>query len=409
VATTIPFTLGGTAVAGTDFSGVTASPLVIAAGLTSGTITGTLIDDGAPDASKTLTLTLGTPTNATLGTTTTNTLTITEAGTPTVQLATPSETIDETAGTFSITVTLSAASGTATSVPFTLGGSAVAGTDYSGVTASPLVIATGQTTGTITGTIIDDGLYGGSTNNTLTFTLGPPTGATLGSPSTNTLIVNEITARPGFPGLTAQEHYVQALYVDELGRGGATSELDGWVAVLNDPHGGGQAVVAGIKGSSEGTDHLVKSWYQLFLGRPASGGEELGWANALQQGQTEETVLSEILGVPELYQHAQTLVSTGTADQRYVQALYQLLLHRTGSDSEVAAWVNALPQLGRQGVALDFLTSTELRMGLIEGYYNGLLHRHSDPGGLNAWVLSGLDLATVRADFVSGPEFFSNG
>ena len=38
-------------------------------------------------------------------------------------------------------------------VPFTLGGTATGGTDYSGVTTSPLVFASGQTTAAITGTL----------------------------------------------------------------------------------------------------------------------------------------------------------------------------------------------------------------------------------------------------------------
>jgi hypothetical protein len=46
---------------------------------------------------------------------------------------------------------------------------------------------------------------------------------------------------------------------------------------------------------------------------------------------------------------------TGTADRNYVQALYQALLGRTAGSAEVAGWVNALPQLGRQGVALAML------------------------------------------------------
>ena len=79
------------------------------------------------------------------------------------------------------------------SVPFTLGGTAVAGTDYSGVTASPLVIPAGQTSGTITGTLFSDP----GASQTLTFTLGtPPGGATLGSPSVNTLTITEPNPAP---------------------------------------------------------------------------------------------------------------------------------------------------------------------------------------------------------------------
>src|SRR6202043_1646554 len=97
--------------------------------------------------------------------------------------------VSETAGTFSITVTQSAATDVATTVLFTLGGTAVSGTDYSGVTASPLVIAAGQTSGTITGTLIDDGAP--NATKTLAFTLGAPTNATLGATTSNTLTIAE--------------------------------------------------------------------------------------------------------------------------------------------------------------------------------------------------------------------------
>ena len=73
-------------------------------------------------------------------------------------------------------------------VPFTLGGSAVSGVAYSGVTASPLTFGIGQTTQNITGTLLSDP----GPSQTLTFTLGTPTGgAALGSPSVNTLTITE--------------------------------------------------------------------------------------------------------------------------------------------------------------------------------------------------------------------------
>jgi FG-GAP-like repeat/SdrD B-like domain/Domain of unknown function (DUF4214)/Calx-beta domain/FG-GAP repeat len=195
---TVPFTLGGTAVSGTDFSGVTGSPLSIAAGNTAATITGTLLSD--PGASQTLIFTLGSPTNATLGTITVNTLTITEPPvTPTVQFSAASETVDESAGTFSITVALSAASSQAVSVPFTLSGTAVSGTDFSGVTGSPLSIAAGDTSGTITGTLLSDP----GTSPMLVFTLGTPTNATLGGTTVNTLTITE-------PGVTPTAQFSAA-------------------------------------------------------------------------------------------------------------------------------------------------------------------------------------------------------
>src|SRR5207244_426600 len=101
----------------------------------------------------------------------------------------------ETAGAFSVTVTLSAASEADTTIPFTMGGTAVAGTDFSGVTASPLVIPAGQTSATISGTLLDDNLFD-PVNRTITFTLGAPTNATPGATTVNTLTIAEDNDTP---------------------------------------------------------------------------------------------------------------------------------------------------------------------------------------------------------------------
>ena len=237
-----------------------------------------------------------------------------------------------------------------------------------------------------------------------------------GAAAVNSFAGPDTADRPtAFTGLTAQERFVQALYLDELSRAGSVAELDGWVTVLNGPGGSPANVAGGIAKSMEARDHLVKSWYQSYLGRPAMNGEELGWVGLLHQGQSGEQVLSDILGSPEFYARAQTLVSSGTAPERYVQSLYQLLLGRTGSSDEVASWVNhlnAMPPsqaLTPQGVALAFQLDQEYRTDLTEAYYNALLHRPDDPMGLNGWVFSNLDAASLRLGFEASPEFFTNG
>jgi len=181
----VPFTLGGTAVSGADFSGITPSPLMFGVGQTTVDITGTLFSDPGP--TRTLAFSLGTPTaGAVLGTPSVNTLTINEP--PEVQFKTSSETLDGGIGTFSIPVTITGTPDGAVSVPFTLGGSAVAGVAYSGVTASPLTFAIGQVTDYINGTLLSDP----GPTHTLTLTLCTPTGGVgLGSPSVNTLTINE--------------------------------------------------------------------------------------------------------------------------------------------------------------------------------------------------------------------------
>ncbi len=115
-AVTVPFTVGGTAVAGTDFTVTTASPLTFAGGTTTATITGTLTPAAAGTANKTVTFTLGTPTaGAVDGTPATNTLTIAEpaAAAPTLTGISPNSVA---AGSGDTTITLTGTNFTPASV-----------------------------------------------------------------------------------------------------------------------------------------------------------------------------------------------------------------------------------------------------------------------------------------------------
>jgi hypothetical protein len=218
----------------------------------------------------------------------------------------------------------------------------------------------------------------------------------------------ELTERnKAFAGLTAEERFVQALYLGELGRAGSKEELAGWVAQLNSPSGAAM-VAGGILRSTEARDRRVRGWYVTFLGREAQGSEQQSWVNRLIRGETEEQVLSGILASAEFYGRAQGLSASGTADERYVQALYLLLLNRSGSADEVVGWISALPRLDRQGVALGFLTSSEYRTDLFSDYYADLLHRPADPSIRDA-VFSNLDVSGVRVNFESSLEYFLIG
>ena len=113
---TVPFTLSGTAAAGVAFSGVTGNSLTFEAGQTTEDITGTLLSD--PGSPQTLTFTLGTPSGgAALASPTVNTLVIDEPAA--AQFNVGSETVSESAGSFSIPVTIAGIpDGTPTLSPF---------------------------------------------------------------------------------------------------------------------------------------------------------------------------------------------------------------------------------------------------------------------------------------------------
>jgi hypothetical protein len=247
--------------------------------------------------------------------------------------------------------------------------------------------------------------------NTTTLNISASAVNTFSSPD----VVDRGTA---FAGLTAQERFVQALYLDVLGRVGTKAELDGWVARLVAPGGTQKSVAAEIEASFEARERLVRTWYQTYLGRSAQNYEELGWANLLLTD-VEEHVLSEILGAGEFFTHAQTLIASGTPEERFVKALFQLLLGRQGTSNEVAVGVDVLARSSQQNLAFQFLIGQfppafkgpllEFRQDDFNGYYNTLLRREADVNGLNAWVFSNLDIRSVRIDFESSPEFFANG
>jgi hypothetical protein len=75
VDTSIPFTLSGTATQGSDYS-VATNTINIAAGTTTGTLTVSIIDDSAIEATESIILSLGTPTHATLAGNTIHTISI---------------------------------------------------------------------------------------------------------------------------------------------------------------------------------------------------------------------------------------------------------------------------------------------------------------------------------------------
>ena len=88
---------------------------------------------------------------------------------------------------------------------------------------------------------------------------------------------------------------------------------------------------------------------------------------------------------------------------------YQVLLHRTATDAEVASQIAVLHAQGRAGMASGMLGSSEFRADLFGGYYDDLLHRPSRPGEAAGWASSGFDAAAVRAKFETSAEFMGNG
>jgi predicted outer membrane repeat protein len=218
--------------------------------------------------------------------------------------------------------------------------------------------------------------------------------------------------------LTGNAAYVQTLYFDFLHRLGDTTsagDAGGWVMALNAGTLTPQAAANGIARSPEALGVLVDGLYLKILKRPSDAPGRASFVNFLQKGGTVEQAITIMVTSPEY------TTLTGGTDTGFVQSLYTLLLGRTGSPTEIAAWVNAVPSLGRAGVAGAILGSTEYRTDEVQQLYGftyalsssvvslfpNFLHRAAAPSAaeVNGWVNSGLDILTMEVGFAASGEF----
>jgi len=188
VAITANLSASGTATSGTDFS-LTSTQVTIPAGQTTALVEVNIIGDTLDENDEDAVVTLVNANAAIVGTQSTHTVTIQDNdNAPTASFSTTSSSIAENGTTATLTVNLNTASGMMITVPYTLGGTAAQGMDYS-ITTSPLTFTPGTTSQTITVTMMDDLVD--EANETVIVTLGTPTNAGLGANQMHTLTITD--------------------------------------------------------------------------------------------------------------------------------------------------------------------------------------------------------------------------
>ncbi len=190
----VDYTVGGTALEGSDFS-VAPNPVTISAGSLTADITITLTDDALDEDAETIVLTLLDPPNADLGTVTVHTATVSDDDPePTLQFDLSSSSVGEGAGTTALSLSLSAPSGRPVSVPFSASGTAIDPDDYTFATSSPLSIPAGDMTASIDLSPVDDALFEGDEG--VQVDLGTPTNAGLGANTSHLVTLSDDDPEP---------------------------------------------------------------------------------------------------------------------------------------------------------------------------------------------------------------------
>jgi hypothetical protein len=188
----IPYHFSGTAGQGIDFT--SAASMTIPAGQTSGNIQINLIDNFVINADKTIIVDLDAPSGAHLGTSTTHTMTVVDNDNqPTVFLSAATQSVSESAGTVTVQFSMSKTYLIDVTVPYTISGTASNPGDYD-LSAGSLTIAPGSTSGSISFNLVSDFLD--EPNETVIVTLGTVTNGNTGSPSSQTITINDDDPTP---------------------------------------------------------------------------------------------------------------------------------------------------------------------------------------------------------------------
>lgn len=257
-ATSVNFTVSGTATSGTDFAAVS-SPLVIAAGATSGTITINPTADATTEVDETVVLTLSAGAGYTVGAPAAATGTILNDDSPSVSIAvSPASVSEDGAANLVYTVTLSQASLTATNVNFAFSGTTTSGTDFAAV-ANPLVIAAGATSGTITINPTADATI--ELDETVVVTLTAGTGYTVGAPpaATGTILNDDL------PNLTIND-----VAVDEGDAGTTTASFTVSLSAPAGPGGVTFDIATANNTATAGVDYVARSLVAQIIPAGAS-------------------------------------------------------------------------------------------------------------------------------------------
>jgi parallel beta-helix repeat protein len=183
------------------------------------------------------------------------------------------------------------------------------------------------------------------------------------------------------------------------------------------------STVAGNTVLTGSLNSLASTSFRVELFSNAAGQTYLGFVNVTTDGSGNGSftfTANGVLPATTVFTATATNQVTGDtsefsaafdANHRFVQALYQDVLQRSGSSAEIDAWVTLLPSIGQVGVANGIIHSYEALTREVNSVYVRFLGRAAEPGGLAYWVgmlQSGRSLEEVTAGVIASPEFASH-
>ncbi len=363
-------TSDGTAVAGVDYT-ATGGTLTFLPGQSSESFSVPVLSDGINALNKTFSVTLSNPQGPTGTAIVTGQATATILDDVVPSLWVESPTVTKGVGTVTVNVHLTEAY----SQPITVYCATAGNTTTTLLTFQP-----GQTVAGFTVPIADNGIPG----------------------PTSTIAVSVSAAAANLAGTNRNHDFIYQIYSDVLRRPADAVGLGNLTKAMNQGETSLQ-VANGVLAGNEYRTSLVQGYYASYLGRAATAAELNSW---LGKYPGQEAVQTSILASSEFFADA------GNTNSGFIQAVYQDVLNRSPSSSELATWLADLAAgTTRSQVASMVVTGNEARSLVITYFYQSLLRRLPSTQELTNWLnqlnaAHPIAIENVKAALLGSSEYF---
>jgi hypothetical protein len=198
--------------------------------------------------------------------------------------------------------------------------------------------------------------------------------------------------------------WIKSAFQDELQRAPTATEINGLEAALLPPNL--STIANQITHSTQWFQLFVTNAFEQYLGRPPSLTGLNNWVRQMETGLTDEQLEAALIGSSEY------INNHGGPGAGWVTGMYQDLLGRSPSQTEVNFWVNALNHgTTPQQVAFDFAASAEREGIRVRADYQTFLGRSPTQTEVDLWVKAfgnGMTNEDVVAGFLASAEYFNS-
>jgi hypothetical protein len=190
-----------------------------------------------------------------------------------------------------------------------------------------------------------------------------------------------------------------------LHRAGSDGELLTWAGLLDQGTPKYNLDLA-LLNTAEAQYIVINNIYQQLLQRPADLGGLQFWQGEMQAGFSPEQIMAFIAASDEY------AALHGGTNAGYVLGLYNDLLGRGASPSDVGFWTSVLAGTNRTTVASMFLNTTEYRGRLVNSLFVSYLGHPAGPDVFNPdsyfqqLYQEGFGDVQIRAIILAAPAYF---